>query len=598
MEQRSRYRVWARFARIAFIGTLVLFAAQLKSEWAQSPQSLQSALAGGQTASPAQPLANVLKATTLLVQINVVVKTKKGEPVTDLTKDNFTLTDQGKPQPIQLFSLDSNAKPAHSSIVLPQNVFSNAIIVDTAAPNSVTVILLDALNTEWSDQSYAYRKVTDFLKSGHTRGPVALYALDSTGVLRVLQTFTTDRDLLRKRLRAWRPQAPMALTPCHPITMDASVSRQSNARCRQQTSEKTFFAVNRIQSTTDALVAIANNLKSVPGRKELIWVSAGFPITLNYPDVGGPADGMSASASATTGPVGPVGGSGSVDAAPTDTVEPAITPNLMPTLPDERNLDSVVTGAAYALNSASVAIYPVDARGLSADPSAEINIATMRQLASETGGVAYVNRNDLTNSVQEAVDDTDVTYTLGYYPDAADWDGRFHKIAVHVNLPGLSLRYRRGYYAIPQARMTDPKTLKKEFNNAISSPLDYTAVGVNARVDVTKKPANLLLILQIAPSTLSLQHDAGNWNAKYHELLLETDKRGRGLAQITATESVKIPDRSFEHVLQQGIVYRRQMPLIPKADALRIFIQDENSGAVGSLIIPLDEVKMAVMDDK
>lgn len=584
MEQRSRYRVWARFARIAFIGALVLFAARPKPEWAQSSQSPQPAPAGGQQASSSQPPANVLKATTLLVQINVVVKTKNGEPVTDLTKDDFTLTDQGKPQPIQLFSVDSSAKPDHSSLVLPQNVFSNAIIVDTAAPNSVTVILLDALNTEWSDQSYAYRKVTDFLKSGRTRGPVALYALDSTGVLRVLQTFTTDRDLLRKRLRAWRPQTPMALTPCHPITMDASVSRQSNARCHQQTTEKTFFAVNRIQSTTDALIAIANNLKSVPGRKELIWVSAGFPITLNYP-------GMSDSEIATTGPGG---SSGSANGPPTDTVEPAITPNLMPTLPDERDLDSVVTGAAYALNSASVAIYPVDARGLSPDPSVEINIATMRELASETGGVAYVNRNDLTNAVQEAVDDTRVTYTLGYYPDAADWDARFHKIVVHVNRPGLSLRYRRGYYAIPKARVADPKTLKKEFNNAISSPLDSSAVGVNARVDATKKPANLLIILQIVPLTLSLQHGAENWNAKYHELLLETDKRGRGLAQITATESVKIPDRSFEHILQQGIVYRRQMPLAPKADALRIFIQDDNSGAVGSLIIPLDEVKMAV----
>ncbi|HEV2499462.1 MAG TPA: VWA domain-containing protein, partial [Terriglobia bacterium] len=392
MKQRSRYRVWTWFARIAFIGILILFAARRKPEWAQASQSPQSALAGGQMASPSQPPANVLKATTLLVQVNVVVKTKKGEPVTDLTKDNFTLTDQGKPQPIQLFSVDSSAKPAHSSVVLPQNVFSNAIIVDTAAPNSVAVILLDALNTEWSDQSYAYRKVTDFLKSGHTRGPMALYALDSTGVLRVLQTFTTDRDLLRKRLRAWHPQVPMTFAPCHLITIDASVSRESDIRCRQQTSEKTFFAVNRIQSTTDALIAIANNLKSVPGRKELIWVSAGFPITLNYPGMSGPADRMSGATSARTSPdglknsmsdsesatTGPGGSSGSANGPPTYTVEPAITPNLMPTLPDERNLDSVVTGAAYALNSASVAIYPVDARGLSADPSAEINIATMR----------------------------------------------------------------------------------------------------------------------------------------------------------------------------------------------------------------------------
>lgn len=103
MEQRSRYRVWTWFARIAFIGILVLFAARLKSEWAQSSQSSQPTLAGGQTASPSQHPANVLKATTLLVQINVVVKIKRGEPVTDLTKDDFTLTDQGKRSPSNFF---------------------------------------------------------------------------------------------------------------------------------------------------------------------------------------------------------------------------------------------------------------------------------------------------------------------------------------------------------------------------------------------------------------------------------------------------------------------------------------------------------------
>ncbi|MGH9353825.1 MAG: VWA domain-containing protein [Terriglobia bacterium] len=584
MKRQSRWQGPARAAGLVSVGILFLWAALGAPDLAQAPQS---PLAASSTvaAQAAQKPGNVLKSTTLLVEINVVVKTKKGDAVSDLTQDDFTLTDQGKPQPIQLFFVDSSAKPTHSSVVLPQNVFSNTIIVDTAAPNSVTVILLDALNTEWSDQSYAYRKVTDFLKGGHTRGPVALYALDSTGVLRVLQTFTTDRDLLLKRLRAWHPQVPMTLTPCHPIMIDASVSRRSAARCRQQTPEKTFFAVNRIRSTTDALLAIANNLKSVPGRKELIWVSAGFPITLNYPQAGGPAD-----------------ATGDQDASPppspTDTVESADAPNLMPALPDERNLDSVVTGAAYALNSASVAIYPVDARGLSADPAAEVNIGTMRQLASETGGVAYVNRNDLTHAVQEAVDDTDVTYTLGYYPDAAAWDGRFHRITVRIDRPGLSLRYRRGYYAISNRQVNNPKTLKKEFDNAISSPLDYTAVGINARVDVTKKPATLLVTLQIAPSTLALAHDGGNWNAKYHELLLETDKRGRGLAQITASEDVKIPDRVFEKILQQGIVYRRQMPFAPKADALRIFIQDENSGSVGSLIIPLDEVRRTVTSDK
>src|SRR6516162_10134725 len=61
---------------------------------------------GSQTpASPAQP--PVFRSTTRLVQINVVVHDKHGQPVTDLKKEDFVVIDRGQPQPISFFSMDS-----------------------------------------------------------------------------------------------------------------------------------------------------------------------------------------------------------------------------------------------------------------------------------------------------------------------------------------------------------------------------------------------------------------------------------------------------------------------------------------------------------
>ncbi len=107
----------------------------------------------GQAPTPSdQP---VMRVTTRLVQVNVIVQDKKGNPVTDLTRDDFQVLDEGQEQAIRIFSVESNQPLPTQPEPLPPNTFSNRLEQRAGAVTSVTAILLDGLNTRFSDQAYA-----------------------------------------------------------------------------------------------------------------------------------------------------------------------------------------------------------------------------------------------------------------------------------------------------------------------------------------------------------------------------------------------------------------------------------------------------------
>jgi VWFA-related protein len=137
--------------------------------------------------------------------------------------------------------------------------------------------------------------------------------------------------------------------------------------------------------TMVALLAIADHAAGIPGRKNLVWLTASLPST-------GPA-------------------------------------------------------IARLLNQANIAIYPVDARGLVASFNPHfrpIGLDVMQELADETGGRAFYNNNDISGAIRKAVDDSDVSYTLGFYLNSGSLDGQFHELKIRVDRPGLEVRYPSG----------------------------------------------------------------------------------------------------------------------------------------------------------
>src|SRR5262249_9360889 len=195
---------------------------------------------------------------TRLVQVNVVVHDKKGEPVGDLKQEEFTLLDKGREQKIAVFAVDSADTKRKAWPPLPPNLFSNRVQrADT--PTAITGILLDGLNTKFEDQAYAKKQIIKFLGTLQPQDRVALYLLGSH--LRVLHDFTNDADHLVKALAKYHGRISGELDAADPAPRDPTGSDELDqflSNADQVISD--FYNVNRAKWTLEAMEAIAHHL--------------------------------------------------------------------------------------------------------------------------------------------------------------------------------------------------------------------------------------------------------------------------------------------------------------------------------------------------
>jgi VWFA-related protein len=508
-----------------------------------------------------------IRVTTRLVQVNVVVHDKKGEPVSDLKKEDFTILEKGKEQKVAVFAVDSINAPTKAWPTLPPNIFSNRVqTADT--PTSVTVILFDGLNTRFQDQAYARKQIVKFLGEIQPHDRVALYLLGSN--LHILHDFTNNSDHLAKALAKYRGRISGELDAADPAPRESTGNDdldQFLANSDRVISD--FYNVNKAQFTLDAMEAIAHHLATLPGRKNLVWVSGGFPFTLG--------------------------------------LEPEDFSLNNPNR-EHRTFNEETVRVARAMNDANIAIYPVDARGLMPNPgmSASMpspglrgrtqppktftppNLDTMQILADRTGGRAFFNTNDLTSAVRSAVNDARVTYTLGFYLDGDEWDGKFHEVKVKVARSGVDVRYRKGFVAFA-AQTPNAKEIKAEIQNAITTPLDGTGIGVNARTDPVDKPqpGSLQIVTQIDQTNIVLQPQNDRWVGALELCWVQTAADGKLLNVETQALTMNLKKERYDEIQKRGLLFTKIIQPIENASQLRIIVVDHATGNVGSLRIPI-----------
>lgn len=521
---------------------------------------------GAQTAPPQQPPV-VLRSNTRLVQLSVVVRDKKGQPVTDLRESDFTVEDQGKRQEVRFFRIQSQPIAAKGAAPGPPGVFSNRRFAHSGSTGGITVILLDGINTRWGDRELARKNVIEYLSQIQPNDRVALYTLGKE--LKILHDFTEAPAELVRALAAYRGQ----------YTPDLQASTLNMAMLGINTllrEEANYFKRTRVSMTFNALEAVAQYLAGVSGRKNLLWVSGGFPLAIgdfanddNWEALGGDSR-YSAR----------IGGRSRFD----PNLSLSRNTKVQLTFEEERE------NMTRALNAADVAVYPVDARGLTTNRDAMTNIATMKDLAGSTGGRAYYNRNDLMNSIREAVQDSVVSYTLGYNPSEQSLDGRFRKIRVKVNRPGLSVRHRLGYYDTNNPP-SDENAKEAAIREAVWSPLDATAVALDAQLDA-RDAANLdavTLRVKVDTSNLSLEQRDGRWVGQFDLALVQTDEKGSEYEVRLQTVPLELAQDAYESVMKQGLILNKAVQRNKAATALRVVVRDAASGSIGRVMIPFQK---------
>jgi VWFA-related protein len=532
---------------------------------AAAPASSQSG-SSQQRASDQPP---VFRVATRLVQVSVVVHDRHGQPVTDLKKEDFAVTERGKPQTVSFFAMEAVDKAAPPAPSLPPHVFTNVVARQAGVPTNVTVVLLDLLNTSFVDQRYARKALITFLGQIQPQDRIALYALGHRS-LTLLHDYTSDASQLVGRLNRTGGEIPSQLDAS---TIDSDSQQELRALglddladANEQAAD--FFTAGRVVNTLATLEAIAQHLSGVPGRKNLIWLSGGFPLTIGFDEM----------------------------------------PEIGSTR-DQRTFTREMDAAVRALNSSGVAVYPVDARGLmvmpgfSADtrnaPSLaapprsrlapiQANIDSMKEIADRTGGRAAYNTNDLARAVRRAIDDARVTYTIGYYPADDTQDGRFRDIKVRISRPGLDVRYRKGYFAL-RPLDTSEKMRKADMRAAVWSPLESTAVAMTARVDFTESPQadGINVALQIDPATVAFRKEGERWKAELDVVYVQKDERGEMRGDgINDRISLALTDATYADVVNRGILSQRRMPRRTGAVSLRVVVRDAATGSTGSVTIP------------
>ncbi len=465
---------------------------------------------GAMLVAQEQPLVRV---NTQLVEVDVVVKGKSG-PIANLTQDDFTILDQGKRQKIAAFAVRTgqSAPPGRPGL-LPSKP---GAVSNRANGTSTTVFLFDSLNTAdqtlgipSSPQAVMRLAALKYLRAAQKGDQYAVYTLAKS--IRVVEDFTDDIPRVTRAVdRVWPEHSPDQGADDFGDELLAQISdlhdATANAMQKNAIKEMEDAALkNRALITAQALESIARHLQGIPGRKKLVWMSSSFPAVRTEQR----------------------------------------THNGMLTI-EHQEFGREIDHAVRALNDANVAIYPIDPRdpynaGLGAE-----GIDTMNIFAEGTGGKAFYNLGDIAGAIKAAVEDSEITYALGFYPQNVKLDGSYHKLSVEVAKKGLEVRARKGYYA-SESKPPGEKERKKSIGEILDNPLEATGIGLTALAEpVRGKPGVYDLALTFDLSGIHMEREADRWVASmdfitYFPAAQKAERRSTGVEdQPERTEAARV----------------------------------------------------------
>jgi VWFA-related protein len=585
-----------------FVGSAILFAAAATVAIAagQSSSPFVSS-APAQQQSPESPSpqqarkpGSVLQIKTRLVTVDVAATDSHGNVVRDLKPEELEVSDNG-PQVIAQFSFvdkSTNSRSANLSNVIqerPKGFYTNQAELErlTTPP---TVILLDALNTEGADLMQARRDMLRMLSTLPANTPVAVFLLEQSLVL--VQGFTSDPALLRAALdKTMRPGTRLAKVPENDRNSNSRTEFAANGRIESSELAKATQSLEnfeknnhartdiRVATTLDALTALARYLGGYKGRKNLIWVSASFPIVL-LPDSDFSTD-TDADAFGATSDYG-----------------------------------GKVQVAANALTDAQVAVYPVDARGLesetvfsaaenpqfrpdAATPSRnflaqlnrEKNARMMTQkvmdlLAQGTGGKTCKNTNSLSSCVEAALMDSSSYYELAYNPPNIKWDGSFHAISVKTTRPAVKLAYRRGYFARDAENLAKNQSKEERLKQTCMDFLPSTAIPITAQAVAPTKSDGIRYLTSVAPSALNFPADGQSHKLNAEMVTCVYRAKGNSFQFFSRDLTQSFSDAAYQGVRASGLHGYVELPK-SGTRRVRIAVLDIETGLTGALDIPV-----------
>ena len=558
--------------RITFAGLCTLLAGAALGA-GQAPQP-----ADAQTPPPQTP---TFKVEVNYVEVDLRVTDAQGRFVTDLTKEDFRVLEDGRPQTISTFSLvnipvERADRPLFAAQPIEPDVESNERVFD----GRVYVLVLDDLHTDFSRSPRVRAAARRFIE--RYLGANDLMAVVTTGGGAAgAQEFTSKKRLLLAAVDKFTGRK----------LESATLARNSEFQMVGGRVDDPYDAErgHNARSTLTYLRNVSEWFGGVRGRrKAVVFLSEG--IDYDITDVFNNRDASTVMDETRD----------AITAATRANVSIyAVDARGLATLGDE-SIGAVMMGDQGASSRAGVGDSdgsrgnrpPAQGIGLrSLMNELRLSQDSLRTLADETGGFAAVNANDFTTAFERIVSDNSGYYVLAYYPPSPKRDGKFHKIEVRVSRPGLTVRARRGYVA-PKGNARTPKPADSskgaspEILEVLSSPIRIS--GLTMRVFAapfkgTAPNASVVLGVELRGRDLSLEP-----GGKVELTYLAVDADGKTRASRTDVLSMDLRPETLARVQQTGFRLVNRLDLPPGRYQLHVASRDARTGRAGSVVYDLD----------
>lgn len=549
--------------------------------------------------SSGQVPAPTVRVNTRLVLVDVVVTDKQGKPVSGLKAEDFTIEEKGKKQKIAFFQTPEEAQKQNTPPQLGPGLYTNK--PEFRSPGGpLTVLLLDAANTPFRDQAYSRQQMLKYVTQQFKPGMrMAVFTL--TNSLEVLQDFTGNPEVLAAALRKYQPQEQI-LQSAVPPPVSAGAESLGAGQATQvaqveaiaqgfQSAQVGYALDRRVEITLNAMASLARILGGIPGRKNIVWLTAAFPFEL-IPEERNVSEA-----------------------------------ELLADLPNiqHKGVDTIAAGsiagterqsyagkireAAAQLATAQVAIYPVDVRGLisgvefaredaanrqtsSGSDRAKARMSdvsasqeTMKAVAEETGGRVYINQNEVAAGVALAMDDNNASYSIGYYPEDKKWDGKYRSIKVKVARDGVQVRHRHGYFAIDPSQQKDRKP-EQQVADALRDNAPATLVTFSAQVKPGEK-GKIAIAYLVDANSLSAEDVSGGKKLSFAYYAALFSPEGKMIENRSQKAEQTFKEDVYRQILQQGILLKLDLDAKADKGQLRLAVQDLRTGMVGTIDAPM-----------
>ena len=563
------------FTKIIFLSCFIFFFSG--SIFSQTP-----------TATPPNGDSDVVKISTNLIQLDVVVTDKKGNQVTDLKPEDFEIYENGKKQDISNFSYIFNKNTQQPTVSQPSKTNSKDKVLIPPPPSKLKLeqirrtyaIVIDDLGISFDNIYWTQQSLKKFINNEMQEGDLVAIIRTGSGI-GALQSFTSDKRQLLAAIDKikWNPQGRGGISTFAPIrstlkdNLDGKIGADGKVKRSQgkEQEKRSENLVNELRSenfavgTLGALNYIIRGMRDLPGRKSLMLVSEGFP-------------GISRSGELAT---------------------------------QSRIYDKLKILADLA-NRSSVIIYTLDPRGLQVPGMAtgeddlsdtnDIRLQTreqnffasqqtLRYLAYETGGIPYVNQNDLAYGLEKAVEDQSGYYLIGYQPNSDTFDpkkNKFNELTIKLKRDDLKVRYRSGFFGITDKEVAQVnQTPQQKIYAALTSPFNANDISLSVNTLFAEDEKNgefIRSLVKIDANDLKFTSEAdGKRKANFDLIAMTFGDNGVPIDNVSQNYTIQVSEKIYRKILENGFVYNLVVPIKkPGAYQFRIALRDSASEKVGS----------------